>query len=40
MSQVDPGGKLIGRLTVEAVMDYIRETAAAEMLKMGGLKEE
>ncbi len=37
---VDPAGKLIGRLTVEAVMDYIRDTAAAELLKLGGLKEE
>ena len=37
---LDPAGRLIGRLTVEAVMDYIRETAAAERLKLGGLKEE
>ena len=37
---VDPGGKLIGRLTVEAVMDYIRETTDTELLKKGGLREE
>jgi magnesium transporter len=37
---VDPGGRLSGRLTVEAVMDYIRETTDTELLKMGGLREE
>lgn len=31
---------LIGRLTVDAVVDYIRESADADMLSMAGLKEE
>lgn len=37
---VDPSGRLIGRLTVDAVVDYIRESADADMLSMAGLKEE
>jgi len=37
---VDAGGRLIGRLTVDAVVDYIRESADADMLSMAGLKEE
>jgi Mg/Co/Ni transporter MgtE len=37
---VDVAGRLIGRLTVDAVVDYIRESADADMLSMAGLKEE
>ena len=37
---VDAVGRLIGRLTVDAVVDYIRESADADMLSMAGLKEE
>jgi magnesium transporter len=37
---VDMQGRLIGRLTVDAVVDYIRESADADMLSMAGLKEE
>jgi magnesium transporter len=37
---VDIQGRLIGRLTVDAVVDYIRESADADMLSMAGLKEE
>ncbi len=37
---VDLSGRLIGRLTVDAVVDYIRESADAGMLSMAGLKEE
>ncbi len=37
---VDNQGKLIGRLTIDAVVDYIRESADADMLSMAGLKEE
>lgn len=37
---VDAGGRLIGRLTVDAVVDYIRESADADLLSMAGLKEE
>ena len=37
---VDAQGRLIGRLTVDAVVDYIRESADADMLSMAGLKEE
>ncbi len=37
---VDAGGRLIGRLTVDAVVDYIRESADSDMLSMAGLKEE
>lgn len=37
---VDLSGRLIGRLTVDAVVDYIRESADADMLSMAGLKEE
>ena len=37
---VDVNGRLIGRLTVDAVVDYIRESADADMLSMAGLKEE
>src|SRR5262249_45673278 len=37
---VDDDGKLIGRVTVNAVMDYIREETDSEMLTAGGLREE
>ena len=37
---VDAQGKLVGRLTVDAVMDYIRAKANEEALKLAGLKEE
>jgi len=37
---VDASGRLIGRLTVNAVVDYIRESADADMLSMAGLQEE
>ncbi len=33
-------GRLIGRVTVDAVVDYIRESADADMLSMAGLREE
>lgn len=37
---VDAGNKLVGRLTVDAVMDFIREESESEMLSMAGLREE
>lgn len=37
---VDANNKLIGRLTVDEVMDYIREESDADMLSMAGLREE
>lgn len=37
---VDNRGRLIGRLTIDAVVDYIRESAEADMFSMAGLKEE
>jgi magnesium transporter len=37
---VDEAGKLLGRLTVDAVMDYIREETETEKLSMVGLREE
>jgi magnesium transporter len=37
---VDGQGKLVGRLTVDAVMDYIRAKASEDALKLAGLKEE
>lgn len=37
---VDMAGRLIGRLTIDAVVDYIRESADSDMLSMAGLKEE
>jgi magnesium transporter len=37
---VDADGKLIGRVTVNAVMDFIREESESEMLSAGGLREE
>lgn len=37
---VDANNKLVGRLTVDAVMDFIREESESEMLSMAGLREE
>jgi magnesium transporter len=37
---VDSGGRLIGRLTVNAVVDYIREKNAASQLAEAGLSQE
>jgi magnesium transporter len=37
---VDSVGRLVGRMTVDAVVDYIRETQNSEKLSAGGLKEE
>jgi magnesium transporter len=37
---VDDAGKLIGRLTVDAVVDYIRQSSAESQLAEGGLSQE
>jgi magnesium transporter len=37
---VDPGGRLIGRLTIDAVVDYIRERSAESQLAEAGLSQE
>jgi magnesium transporter len=37
---VDDEGRLIGRVTVNAVVDYIREETASDMLSAGGLQED
>lgn len=37
---VDAGGRLVGRLTVDAVVDYIRERSAESQLAEAGLQEE
>jgi magnesium transporter len=37
---VDGGGRLIGRVTVNAVVDFIREETDSEKLSAGGLREE
>lgn len=37
---VDGVGRLVGRMTVDAVVDYIRETQDSEKLSAGGLMEE
>jgi len=37
---VDPKNRLVGRVTVNAVMDFIREDAESDMLAQAGLKEE
>ena len=37
---VDDDDKLIGRVTVNAVVDYIREETSSEMLSAGGLRED
>lgn len=37
---VDANNKLVGRITVDAVMDLIREEAESDMLSLAGLREE
>ncbi|SDU17600.1 magnesium transporter [Halopseudomonas salegens] len=37
---VDDDGRLFGRLTIDAVVDYIREQSEAEVLSAAGLREE
>jgi magnesium transporter len=37
---VDGNGKLVGRVTVDAVLDYIREESDSEALNLAGLREE
>ena len=37
---VDSNNKLVGRITVDAVMDYIRDETESDMLSMAGLREE
>lgn len=37
---IDKNNKLVGRLTVDTVMDFIREEAESDMLSMAGLREE
>ncbi|MDQ6646784.1 MAG: magnesium transporter [Pseudomonadota bacterium] len=37
---VDGGGRLIGRITIDAMVDVIREESEAEMLGRAGLREE
>lgn len=37
---VDKNHKLVGRLTVDEVMDYIREESDSDRLSMAGLREE
>ena len=37
---VDANNKLVGRITVDAVMDYIREETESDLLSMAGLREE
>ncbi|MGZ8155328.1 MAG: magnesium transporter [Burkholderiales bacterium] len=37
---VDDDGRLVGRVTVNAVVDYIRESQDLEMLSAGGLRED
>lgn len=37
---VDADSKLVGRLTVDAVMDFIREESESEVLSLAGLREE
>ncbi len=37
---VDENNKLVGRLTVDTVMDFIREEAESDMLSLAGLREE
>lgn len=37
---VDANNKLLGRVTVDAVMDYIRDEAESDLLSMAGLREE
>ena len=37
---VDTGNRLVGRITVDAVLDYIREESDSDMLSLAGLREE
>ncbi|MFM9836095.1 MAG: magnesium transporter [Methylophilaceae bacterium] len=37
---VDKNNKLVGRITVDEVMDYIRDAAESDMLSMAGLRED
>jgi magnesium transporter len=37
---VNAEGKLVGRVTIDAVMDFIREESASEALSVGGLSQE
>jgi magnesium transporter len=37
---VDENNKLVGRITVDAVMDFIRDEAESDKLSMAGLREE
>jgi len=37
---VDKGGKLVGRLTIDEMVDLIREESESEVLNMAGLREE
>ena len=37
---VDANNKLVGRITVDAVMDFIRDESESDMLSMAGLREE
>jgi magnesium transporter len=37
---VDEKNKLVGRITVDEIMDYIREESESDMLSMAGLREE
>lgn len=37
---VDSGGRLIGRVTVNTVMDYIRDKSESELLSAGGLRDD
>ena len=37
---VDANNKLVGRITVDEVMDYIRDESESDMLSMAGLREE
>jgi magnesium transporter len=37
---VDENGRLVGRVSVDAIVDYIRQAAESERLNLGGLREE
>ena len=37
---VDDDGRLVGRMTIDAVVDYIREAQQSDMLSAGGLRED
>ncbi len=37
---VDENGRLVGRVSVDAIVDFIREAAESERLNLGGLREE